>query len=145
MIAYAQPDDQIAVSTGYGIEAARPVEQLGFAALDGSSIDPVWTEVIDELLAVRSLRDDWDDQGSRAPARALVDRAIGLAQRLRTCGIEAPHRAVAGVNGTVVLEWHEYDGYREIEVSSPDRAEYTLIRKGSKTVDKSFAFSLPLR
>lgn len=141
----AWPGDQTVAQAGYEVGEARYPEQVGSDCGDGPSGDLAWKEVIDELLAIRCLPDDWDGQGSPAPATVLVDRAIALACNLRARGIGAPHRAIAGVSGTVFFEWHDHDGYREIEVSSPDRADYTLIRKGSETPDKSFSFGLPLR
>jgi hypothetical protein len=35
-----------------------------------------WDQLIDELLGIRNLKDDWDGEGTEAPPPALVDGAI---------------------------------------------------------------------
>jgi hypothetical protein len=82
-----------------------------------------WSNRIDELLAIRLLPDDWDGQGSTAPATDLVDSALMLARSLRQGGIEAPNRIVPGVNGSVIFEWQVGEEYCEIEVTRPYHAE----------------------
>ncbi len=76
------------------------------------------------------LQDDWDGQGAEALDRALVDRAILLAQKLAALGCPAPGRVFASVNATVYFEWHLPLEYVEIEVASPLRAEYRCVQKG---------------
>ena len=44
-------------------------------------------------------------------------------------------RVIAGVNGTVFFEWHGSEGYLEIEVTAPDRAEGRVVRKGSEEAE----------
>lgn len=90
-----------------------------------------WSSVIDELLRIRTLDDDWDGEGTEAPHPALVDGAITLAQTLQARGVTPPDRVHAGVNATVYFEWHTPLGYREIEVVSPVEAECRFVRKGS--------------
>ena len=60
-----------------------------------------WGERIDELLAVRQLEDDWDGQGTPAPATAVVDSALILALLLRREGIAAPNGVTQGLAGGV--------------------------------------------
>ncbi len=36
----------------------------------------IWSPLIDELLRIRTLKDDWDGEGTEAPHPALVDGAI---------------------------------------------------------------------
>jgi hypothetical protein len=86
------------------------------------------------LLAIRGLDDDWDGQGAEAPPPALVDAAITLAQTLEARGLTPPHRVIAGVDGTVSFEWISCSDYLEIEVMSPDYAEYRFVRSGSVDV-----------
>lgn len=94
-----------------------------------------WANVIDELLRIRNLEDDWDGEGTIAPNPALVDGAITLAQNLRDQGDLPPQRVHASVNATVYFEWHMPEGYREIEVLSPVQAECRFVRKGTNTTD----------
>jgi hypothetical protein len=90
-----------------------------------------WSSVIDELLRIRTLEDDWDGEGTEAPHPALVDRAITLAQYLQAKGDTPPDRVHASVNATVYFEWHTPLGYCEIEVVSPMKVECRGVRKGS--------------
>ena len=82
-----------------------------------------WSCRIDELLAIRSLADDWDGQAAKAPSTELVDSALVLAVAFRRGGAEAPSRIVPGVNGTLVFEWQAGEEYCEIEVTRPYHAE----------------------
>lgn len=89
-----------------------------------------WGETIDELLRLRSLSDDWDGEGSPAPTPALVDGAITLARTLEGASHQPPGRVTASVNGTVYFEWRSPMGYHEIEVTSPEAAEFRWVPKG---------------
>ena len=61
----------------------------------------------------------------------LVDAAVELAQDFQAASLPPADLAIAGVNGTVILEWHEPAGYLELEVMAADRAEGRWIGKGS--------------
>jgi hypothetical protein len=125
--------------------------------------DDPWDRAIDDLLALYYLEDDWDGEGSVAPARPLIDSALSLAQRLRSGAIArsgfpgiglsaarpaqqlpsgadpAPSRVAAGPEGTILLEWQEQQPggadviYFEIEICAPDRAEWMLAIPGQPT------------
>lgn len=111
----------------------------GFAFLPGlfgnSKYDETaaqnWPRLLDELLRIRNLEDDWDGEGTEAPPPALVDGAINLAECFQTNGVPPADRVIAGVNGTIYFEWHTPLGYQEIEVTSPTDAECRWVRKGS--------------
>ena len=92
-----------------------------------------WGEVIDELLRMRRLRDDWDGEGSPSPGSDLVDSAITFAQNLAPRA-SPPHRVHAGVNGTIFFEWYSPSGYREIELFAPGRAESRSVAGGAESV-----------
>jgi hypothetical protein len=116
--------------------AFQPLDELGvFGPEDQESPARGWSPVIDELLRIRTLEDDWDGEGTEAPHPALVDGAITLAQTLRDKGVMPPDRVHASVNATVYFEWHTPLGYTEIEVVSPVGAERRSVRKGSNTTD----------
>jgi hypothetical protein len=83
-----------------------------------------WNRRIDELLAIRQLEDDWDGQGSPAPAVEVVDSAIVLALLLRRAGIAPPCQAVQDVQGSVCFDWQPGGGrYIELEVTGPYTAD----------------------
>jgi hypothetical protein len=88
--------------------------------------------LIDELLRIRNLEDDWDGEGTEAPHPSLVDGAITLAQELKAAMYPPAERVIAGVNGTIYFEWHTPLGYQEIEVTSPLDAECRWVQKGSE-------------
>lgn len=61
----------------------QPLDDLsGFGPDNPENPAQCWQCIIDELLRIRSLKDDWDGEGSEAPHPALVDGAITLAQTL---------------------------------------------------------------
>jgi len=101
-----------------------------------------WTPLIDELLRIRSLKDDWDGEGTEAPAPGLVHGAITLAQKFEAAEYPPADRVIASVNGTIYFEWHTPLEYQEIEVTSPVDAECRSVRKGS---DETTVVSLRLR
>jgi hypothetical protein len=112
-----------------------PATVASFPSATGAQKDATgltWRQVLDELLRIRSLEDDWDGEGTEAPAAELVDGAVALAQDLAAHDWPAADRVIAGVNGTVYFEWHTPLGYQEIEVMSPTDAEYRWVRKGSQ-------------
>jgi len=97
--------------------------------------DQSWTGLVDELLRIRNLKDDWDGEGTEAPHPDLVDFAIMLAQDCQRKGAPPADRAIVGVNGTIYLEWHLPSGYQEIEITSPLDAELRWVQKGSEVAE----------
>ena len=112
------------------------VETLAIDPQAESDSQQRWLQLIDDLLAARSLKDDWDGLGAIAPNPAVVDFAITLAQYFQAKGIAPSDFAVAGVNGMVQFEWHSPQGFLEIEVVAPDRAEGRLLRNGLETAEE---------
>src|SRR3954452_9065592 len=83
-----------------------------------------WEPAVRKIVEFQHLGDDWDGLGARAPARGLLQSAGGLAYLLSDKGVDPPHAVIPGVNGTVVLEWHDPDGtYTEVEIGRPLHAE----------------------
>jgi hypothetical protein len=104
------------------------------ASDDAGEAKNKWSSIIDELLRIRSLEDDWDGEGTLAPNPALVDGAIKLATQLK--GSAPPDRVHASVNATVYFEWDTPEFYREIEVVSPMDAELRFVRKSSEQTEE---------
>jgi hypothetical protein len=90
-------------------------------AVGGKSQGRDWSDVMDELLGLHGLTDDWDGEGTPAPGPALVNAALRLAQQLQRRNAPPPDRAHASVNGTVYLEWFTPSHYVEMEVVAPNR------------------------
>lgn len=124
--AYARKD--------YEFDLRPDDDERPFGGESGSQIHS-WAQLIDDLLAIRGLNDDWDGQGAVAPHSALVDFAIALAKHFQASRKEPADRVIAGVNGTIYFEWHDGAGYLEIEVTTPQQAEGRMIRKGSGTTE----------
>jgi hypothetical protein len=99
--------------------------------------DADWPCVLEKLGMFRELADDWDGQGAVAPDAAVVASAIRLATQFHADGRPCPEFALAGVNGTVIFEWHLADGYLEVEVTAQDAAEQRWVAKGSDVVEVS--------
>ena len=93
-------------------------------------VDP-WETIIDRIVAMQHLGDDWDGLGAQAPSRDLLASAVGLAYLLKDRGMEPPHTVVASLSGTVVFEWQWVDGtFGELEVDRPLHAEVMLTKPG---------------
>jgi hypothetical protein len=121
-----------ASSTGWTTTSDETLSDLGLLGSDSGSVpDRTWPQVIDHMLTIRGLADAWDGQGAEAPAQDLVGGAIALAENIAASGLRPADLAVAGVNGTVIFEWHDPAGYLELEVVAADRAEGRWLAKGS--------------
>jgi len=104
--------------------AALPSE-LAFCG-DGPRND--WDSIIDELLRMRELQDDWDGEGSVAPEKALVDDVTSYTYWRKKANELAPARVIATVNGTICLEWTINGLFIEYEFVEPDRGEVRHMR-----------------
>lgn len=112
----------------------RPLaKSIQFSTNAGDTPRRVWSQVIDELLVIRTLPEGWDGQGAEAPHPAVVDGAIRFAQCFHADRLMPADRVLAGVNGTVFFEWFTATGYTEIEVTGPDQAEGRFVPKGATT------------
>ena len=106
------------------------------------SLERSWQERIDDLLDIRTLEANWDGQGAEAPPCALVDTAIRFALSFRDQGLAPADFAIAGGNGTIFFEWHNPQGYLELEITAPNRAEGRFVRVGT---DAAECFTLSTR
>jgi len=114
---------------------SRAVDLDELAFVDTEATEQ-WKAVVDELLRLRALEDDWDGEAAVAPVAELVDGAITLAQWMKSNEWSIPDRVSAGVNGTIVFEWYTPIGYLEIEVCSTTAAEGHWIPNGSHVAEK---------
>src|ERR1700682_6147498 len=65
-----------------------------------------WDRIIDELLHLRSLQDDWDGQGCKVIDSANIDRTLSWVRDMRRWQRALPPTgAIPGTSGEVVLEW----------------------------------------
>lgn len=104
-------------------------ERLDFAEVGVQHAGPTWAGLIDELLRILQLEDNWDGEGAVAPSPAVVESAVRLAKTLQAKEYPPAGRVIATVNGTISFEWLTPLGYCDIEVMSPNEAEYSWTPK----------------
>ena len=104
---------------------AALLSELAFCG-DGPRND--WDSIIDELLRMRELQDDWDGEGSVAPEKSLVDDVTSYTYWRKKENELAPARVIATVNGTICLEWTINGLFIEYEFVEPDRVEVRHMR-----------------
>ncbi|MBI3273184.1 MAG: hypothetical protein HYZ53_29610 [Planctomycetes bacterium] len=109
-----------------GIQAEAALTSVGWG--EGHAD---WDGLIDDLLRYRGLREDWDGMGASAIRPELADAAIRWLQDMRrTERAVPPSRVVPGRDGEVLLEWQGAGCYLEVEIATPDRAEWMLVVPG---------------
>jgi hypothetical protein len=92
-----------------------------------------WEAIIDAIVAMQHLGDNWDGLGAAAPSRELLESAVGLASLLRDAGADAPTAAIQGTDGSVNFLWHAPDGtYCEVEIDRPLHADVMLLEPGKE-------------
>ena len=100
-----------------------------------------WPDVIDQLLGIRNLQDDWDGEGTAAIDSNLTDGACSLACYFRDERWAVADRVCPGVNGTIFFEWHSPEMYFEVEVEEPNRAECRRVYKDGTNRVETFEIS----
>src|SRR5713226_6490809 len=88
-------------------------EANGVAAANQPREPDRWEEMIQRVVALRSLGKDWDGLGAKAPQASLIESALELAQNLRRHGFRSPSRVGAGPDGEILLEWQDERIYLE--------------------------------
>jgi hypothetical protein len=93
-----------------------------------------WQKILQEIDEFRTLGDNWDGLGAKAPSNELLDSAIGLARIWYGRDLIPPTRVLPGTAGTVVFEWQGDAGaYGEVEIDRPFHADVMLVRPGQPT------------
>jgi hypothetical protein len=101
-----------------------------------------WAPVMRELLGLRSLRDNWDGDGSDAPSREVLRAAMRLAEFLRDKRVERPDSAAASRAGTVIFAWRSGKRYEEIEVAGPELYEWMVVDQDGTDIHGEFALPI---
>jgi hypothetical protein len=108
--------------------ALSPARHVGESP--GADAGP-WEPAVQKIVEFQHLGDDWDGLGAVAPSRELLESAIGLAYLLSEKGVDPPHSVVAGLDGSVNLEWQDTDGsITEVEIDRPLHAEVMVVEPG---------------
>ncbi len=90
-----------------------------------------WEVILQNLRKMLNLRDDWDGEGAKAPARSSILSIIDLLHQLEQRDGPAPSRVVAGPAGEVVVEWQRAGNYLELEVLEPFVGEWMFEDSGA--------------
>lgn len=91
-----------------------------------------WSHIVDELLAMYAMKDDWDGLGAEAPCPSLVRSAMHLVRLLRELPANPiPSRVVPTPIGTILFEWHPAGRYEEWEITEPYMAHCMLAQAES--------------
>jgi hypothetical protein len=115
------------------VPAVQPAAATSASVPSAAAAAP-WDRLLDDLLRVRALEDDWDGQGASALDPANVDRAIAWVQQMRRWEHALPPaRVVPGVTGELILEWQADSFYLTAELCRPDRVEWMLALPGQPT------------
>jgi len=87
-----------------------------------------WEQAARKVNEYRTLEDDYDGQGAKAPAPEVCDGMLELVRGLEGRGASAPTCVTSGVNGSVNLEW-DYPGgvSATVEVTDVDEAAVYLL------------------
>lgn len=126
MLAFEQPPCQ--AQSAYS-RPAEPCVGTG-VSLYADTGDPrvrEWRLVIEALMELINLQDDWDGQGAEAPSYDVIDTANKIAEALLERGDPSPGSAVATPAGSIILAWQENSIYRELEVVTSEQIEYMFI------------------
>jgi hypothetical protein len=111
---------------------SHPANDVGGAVAGPEKMaDHSWDSLIDDLLRILHLEDNWDGEGTEAPDPALTASALQWAQTFKANRYEPAARVMASVNGTVYFEWDTPHFYREVEITSPIAAESRWVSKDS--------------
>lgn len=118
------------------LAGATPTPRNGSTHFSAAALFPIdpspnpWKKAIGKLYAMFTLGDDWDGDGSPAPARPILVSAIELARTLHAPGFPPPTRVVATPSGTIGLEWQRPGAYMEAEVVTAYRSDWMRIADG---------------
>jgi hypothetical protein len=93
-----------------------------------------WDSLLDRLLEIRTLKDDWDGLGAAAPRPEIVDSAIRFLKFLRRGQVSPPPSRVApSSNGAVLFEWQSGGSYKEAEIEETHRVEWMELSADGST------------
>jgi hypothetical protein len=122
----------------YTQEIKPPTRNSADFTAERGSLEEGWKSRIDDLLGLRDLEDDWDGQGAPAPDKDLVDAALRLATLLSRSECPLPDRAICGLSGTVIFEWHFDHAYTELEVTSATEVECRTLCLTTRSTQEFF-------
>ena len=101
---------------------------------------PAWlNQAIQQLLSMRSLRENWDGYGAAAPHPDIVRSAEGFLHFLcNHVSLPAPFITPTRIGG-VLFEWEQGPHQVEVDVCTPDAASYVYL---NRETDSSISGSL---
>ena len=113
-----------AVLTGADTASPATIEESGDDQFRES-----WQALIDHRL-IEWGRDpsQLDEEGTKAPSKDTIQRAIWLADRLCKNGFPAPTSIVPDAHGGIVLEWKSGEVFESVRIMPDGTAEYCAFK-----------------
>jgi uncharacterized protein (DUF433 family) len=119
------PED-IAEALRFAAELVRNAARPGLPG--GTKLD--WAKVKFDIEKLRK----FDGDPESRPSETVIAGALRLAKSLATLNCTPPQAVVAGVNGTIYLEWNDAEAYQEIEINGGYTSEWRCVDKRTGTV-----------
>ena len=110
------------------VAVTAPCESGGVTEVaQRAGTDEQWNRILNELLRLRGLENDWDGQGILALACENVDAALRWMTEMRRWRQALPPCcAVPGTAGEVVFEWRGDAFQLAAEISNSEKIEWLL-------------------
>lgn len=90
-----------------------------------------WEAIINTIKQMKSLKPDWDGEGSPAPTRKSVDCAEVVATVLMAIGSDPADRVFADQNGSICMEFIQTDRYIAIEIDRRRNVSFWMSRRNA--------------
>jgi uncharacterized protein (DUF433 family) len=119
------PED-IAEALRFAAELVRNAARPGLR--NGTNLD--WVKVKSDIEKLRQ----FDGDPESRPSETVIAGAFRLAKSLAKLNCTPPQAVVAGVNGTIYLEWNDTDAYQEVEITGGCTSEWRYVDKRTSTV-----------
>lgn len=106
-----------------------------FANRNSFAMDAGWEPLVDQLLRVYTLEDDWDGAGAAAPDKRCIEAALNWIREMAKSSETAvpPSYVSVSPGGELLLAWQTDSEYLEAEVVSPTEVEWMYCVDGSPT------------
>jgi hypothetical protein len=107
-------------------------EDPAYFSKHAATIGPEWQRLVDEVLRLHDLEDDWDGDGAAAPDHQCVDAAMRWVLEMASAGEDAvpPTRISVTPAGELLVLWQTNSEYLEAEIVSPTEVDWMRCEEG---------------